>query len=66
MANFNLLTLYSRTRDERYAPQKDRFDAIKEDRWQRLSEALRTIEVVPSGVFQGSESGQRSAEAREK
>jgi superkiller protein 3 len=50
-ANFNLLTLYSRTRDERYAAQKDRFEKIKEERWQSLTESLRTVEVVPHQVF---------------
>jgi tetratricopeptide (TPR) repeat protein len=46
-ANFNLLTLYSRTRDERYAEQRELFEKLKEERWQRLTESLRTIEVVP-------------------
>lgn len=53
MANFNLLTLYSRTRDDRYQSQKEAFEKIKEQRWTQLSESLRTIEVVPRGVLQG-------------
>ena len=46
-ANFNLLTLYSRTRDDRYEEQREFFEKLKEERWQRLTESLRTIEVVP-------------------
>ncbi len=46
-ANFNLLTLYSRTRDDRYVEQREFFEKLKEERWQRLTESLRSIEVVP-------------------
>lgn len=50
-ANFSLLTLYARTKDERYDDQKAKFDQIKENRWNELTESLRTIEVVPPAVF---------------
>lgn len=49
--NFNLLTLFARTKDERYDDQKAKFDRIKENRWNELTESLRTIEVVPPAVF---------------
>lgn len=62
MANFNLLTLYSRTRDERYAAQKEAFDELKDEQWAQLSESLRTIEVVPRNVFHGQEARQVATE----
>jgi len=52
-ANFNLLTLYSRTRDKRFKEQQARFEKIKEKRWQHLTESLRSIEVIPHYVFPG-------------
>jgi tetratricopeptide (TPR) repeat protein len=52
-ANFNLMTLYSRTRDERFEQQKAKFEEIKEKRWQYLTNSLRSIEVVPHYVFPG-------------
>ncbi|GAB4236081.1 MAG: hypothetical protein Kow00109_09510 [Acidobacteriota bacterium] len=50
-ANFNLLTLYSRTKDPRFAEQRERFERLKEKRWQEYSESLRTVEVIPPQLF---------------
>jgi hypothetical protein len=47
MANFNLLQLYSRTRNPLFEEQKQFFEEIKEKRWQQLTQSLRIIEVVP-------------------
>jgi tetratricopeptide (TPR) repeat protein len=46
-ANFNLLTLYARTRDEREAEQSARFEEVKKLREENAREILRMIEVRP-------------------
>jgi tetratricopeptide (TPR) repeat protein len=44
-ANFNLLTLYSRTKDSRETEQAAKFEAIKTKRQEQMQEFLRVIEV---------------------
>jgi tetratricopeptide (TPR) repeat protein len=44
-ANFNLLTLYSRTKDPRETEQAAQFEAIKTKRQEQMQEFLRVIEV---------------------
>ena len=44
-ANFNLLTLYSRTKDQRETAQAARFEIIKTKRQEQMQEFLRVIEV---------------------
>ena len=44
-ANFNLLTLYSRTKDKREAEQANKFEAVKNKRNEQMQDFLRTIEV---------------------
>jgi tetratricopeptide (TPR) repeat protein len=44
-ANFNLLTLYARTKDEREAAQTARFEEVKKLREEKAQEILRMIEV---------------------
>lgn len=51
LANFNLLKLYTRTQDERREQQQAYFDQLKEKRWERLTDSLKTIEVVPRAPF---------------
>jgi tetratricopeptide (TPR) repeat protein len=46
-ANFNLLTLYARTRDERESAQAARFEEVKKLREEKSQEFLRIIEVRP-------------------
>src|SRR5262245_10918410 len=46
-ANFNLLTLYARTRDEREVAQAARFEEVKKLREEKSQEFLRIIEVRP-------------------
>jgi tetratricopeptide (TPR) repeat protein len=46
-ANFNLLTLYSRTKDPREAKQAQRFEIIKERRSEKEQDFLRAIETRP-------------------
>jgi tetratricopeptide (TPR) repeat protein len=46
-ANFNLLTLYARTRDGREAAQSARFEEVKKLREEKARELLRIIEVIP-------------------
>lgn len=46
-ANFNLLTLYARTSDERVAVQAARFEEVKKLREEKAQEFLRIIEVRP-------------------
>jgi tetratricopeptide (TPR) repeat protein len=46
-ANFNLLTLYSRTKDPRAAEQAAKFEQIKKRREAKVQDFLRTIEVRP-------------------
>jgi tetratricopeptide (TPR) repeat protein len=46
-ANFNLLTLYARTKDEREAAQAARFEEVKTLREEKAREILRMIEVRP-------------------
>jgi tetratricopeptide (TPR) repeat protein len=46
-ANFNLLMLYSRTRDKREAAQAQRFEEIKKLRADKEQEFLRAIETRP-------------------
>ena len=46
-ANFNLLLLYSRTKDRREAAQAQRFEEIKKLRSDREQEFLRAIETRP-------------------
>lgn len=50
-ANFNLLTLYSRMKDPRFAQQRDKFERLKEERWRQYSDSLRTVEVIPPQIF---------------
>ncbi|HON00725.1 MAG TPA: tetratricopeptide repeat protein [Acidobacteriota bacterium] len=50
-ANFHLLTLYSRTRDPRFKEQEERFEQLKQERWEEYSESLRTIEAIPPQAF---------------
>ena len=49
-ANFNLLTLYARTKDEREAAQSARFEDVKKLREEKAQEFLRIIEVRPYSV----------------
>lgn len=49
-ANFNLLTLYARTKDEREAAQAARFEEVKKLREEKAQELLRMIEVRPYSV----------------
>jgi tetratricopeptide (TPR) repeat protein len=49
-ANFNLLTLYARTKDEREAAQSARFEEVKKLREEKAQEFLRIIEVRPYSV----------------
>ena len=44
-ANFNLLTLYSRTKDKREAEQAKKFEAVKNKRNEQMQDFLRAIEV---------------------
>jgi tetratricopeptide (TPR) repeat protein len=44
-ANFNLLTLYSRTKDAREPAQAAKFELIKSKRQEQMQEFLRVIEV---------------------
>ena len=46
-ANFNLLTLYSRTRDGREAAQAKIFEEIQKLREEKAQEFLRIVEVRP-------------------
>jgi tetratricopeptide (TPR) repeat protein len=46
-ANFNLMVLYQRTKDERAKAQSERFEEVKKRRDERELELLRTIEVQP-------------------
>jgi tetratricopeptide (TPR) repeat protein len=46
-ANFNLLTLYARTKDEREAAQAARFEEVKKLREEMAQEFLRMVEVRP-------------------
>ena len=46
-ANFNLMVLYHRTKDERASAQTQRFEEIKKRRGERQLEMLRTIELRP-------------------
>jgi tetratricopeptide (TPR) repeat protein len=49
-ANFNLLTLYARTKDEREAAQSARFEEVKKLREEKAQEFLRMIEARPYSV----------------
>jgi tetratricopeptide (TPR) repeat protein len=49
-ANFNLLTLYARTKDEREAAQAARFEEVRKLREEKAQEFLRMIEVRPYSV----------------
>ncbi len=49
-ANFNLLTLYARTKDEREAAQAARFEEVKRLREEKAQEFLRIIEIRPYSV----------------
>jgi tetratricopeptide (TPR) repeat protein len=49
-ANFNLLALYARTKDEREAAQSARFEEVKKLREEKAQEFLRIIEVRPYSV----------------
>jgi tetratricopeptide (TPR) repeat protein len=49
-ANFNLLTLYARTKDEREAAQSARFEEVKKLREEQAQEFLRMIEVRPYSI----------------
>jgi len=49
-ANFNLLTLYARTKDERETAQSARFEEVKKLREEKAQEFLRMIEVRPYSV----------------
>ncbi len=46
-ANFNLLTLYSRTKDSREAEQAKKFEEVKNKRQEQMQEFLRVIEIRP-------------------
>lgn len=46
-ANFNLLTLYSRTKDSREAEQIKKFEEVKNKRQEQMQEFLRVIEIRP-------------------
>ncbi|HEX5081795.1 MAG TPA: tetratricopeptide repeat protein [Blastocatellia bacterium] len=46
-ANFNLLTLYARTKDEREAAQSAQFEEVKKLREETSREILRMIEIHP-------------------
>jgi tetratricopeptide (TPR) repeat protein len=46
-ANFNLMVMYQRTKDDRAAAQTQRFEEIKKRRAERQLEMLRTVEVRP-------------------
>ena len=49
-ANFNLLTLYARTKDPNEASQAARFEEVKKMREEKSQEFLRMIEVRPYSV----------------
>ena len=49
-ANFNLLTLYTRTKDEREAAQSKRFEEVKKLREDKTREFLRMVELRPYQV----------------
>lgn|GEM_PF-422259 len=49
-ANFTLLTLYTRTRDERETAQAKRFEEIKKLREEKSQEFLRMVDVRPYPV----------------
>jgi tetratricopeptide (TPR) repeat protein len=49
-ANFNLLTLYARTKDERESAQSARFEEVKQLREENAREILRMIEIRPYSV----------------
>ena len=46
-ANYNLLVLYSRTKDARAAEQAKRFEEVKQRREERTQDMLRMIETKP-------------------
>lgn len=46
-ANFNLLTLYARAKDERRAAQEKRFAEVQKLREEKMQEFLRIVEVRP-------------------
>lgn len=46
-ANFNLLTLFSRTKDPREAKQAERFEQVKQRRTEKEQDFLRAIETRP-------------------
>jgi hypothetical protein len=46
-ANFNLMVLYQRTKNERAKAQGERFEEVKKRRAEQELELLRTIEVQP-------------------
>ena len=46
-ANFNLLTLYSRTKDSRETEQTKKFEEVKNKRQEQMQEFLRVIEIRP-------------------
>ena len=46
-ANFNLLTLYTRTKDKALAAQERRFAEIQKLREEKTQEFLRLVEVRP-------------------
>jgi len=48
-ANFYLLTLYTRTKDQRQAAQAKRFDELKKLMDERTQEFLRIVDVQPFG-----------------
>ncbi len=50
LANFNLLTLYARTKDSREAAQATRFEEVKKLREDMSMEILRIIDVRPNSV----------------
>jgi tetratricopeptide (TPR) repeat protein len=47
-ANFNLLLLYSRTKDAQEAEQAKRFEAVRQRRAERTQDMLRLIEAKPA------------------
>lgn len=49
-ANYNLLVLYSRTKDAREAEQAKRFEDVKQRREERTQDMLRMIEVKPTNA----------------
>jgi tetratricopeptide (TPR) repeat protein len=46
-ANFNLLTLYARAKDEREAAQAARFEEVKKLREEKAQEFMRMVEIRP-------------------